>query len=68
MNAPLDDLIQRLTLVVNDSETRPLHLHWSDVELLNSLRRDQLDQAASLTMTRLALAAALQLLADGSKR
>ncbi len=36
----LQDLIQRMQVQLRDPDTRLLHLHWSDVELLRLIRDD----------------------------
>jgi hypothetical protein len=37
---PLEDLIQRLSRVVNNAEEKSALLHWSDVELLRVVQTE----------------------------
>jgi hypothetical protein len=58
--SPLDDLIQRLTRVVNDTEIRPVLLHWSDVELLRAVQAELLETHRAMDAAHRALDEALK--------
>ena len=64
MEASLNDLIARLTAVVNDPNQRSLILHWSDVELLRAIEEELRTRAHQIEATRNAVLLAPQIAGD----
>jgi hypothetical protein len=60
MQSALQDLVARFAGVVSNPETRPLALHWSDVELLKGLLEERQQLAQRLESMRRGLDAAMQ--------
>jgi hypothetical protein len=56
----LDDLIQRLTWVVNNTEMKSVVLHWSDVELLRAVQAELVATHGALDAAHRALDAAIK--------
>lgn len=64
MREALADLIARLSQTMNDPHTRPVRLHWSDVELLKVIQDELNARDETLELTRNALLLALRGLPD----